>query len=67
MANKHKAFANVPMSEGEQKAYQQSEEFWTGPRLVALTAGTLGVALVVLYLMAQVTSETTWSDWLIPG
>lgn len=59
--------ANVPLSKAEEEAYQAQEAAWTGPRLIGLAFGTLAVCLVVLYSMAQVTSETTWSDWLIPG
>ena len=60
-------YVNVPLSASERDHYLASEAFWTGPRLVGLTAVSLGLALVALYFMAQVTTETTWSDWLIPG
>ena len=63
----HEPYANVPLTPEERERYRASEAFWTGPRLVALTAVTLGAALFALYTMAQVTSETYWRDWLIPG
>ncbi len=62
-----RAYANVPLSKSAEEAYHRSEEFWSGPKLVSLTVATMAVSLVVLYSMAQVTSETYWSDWLIPN
>jgi hypothetical protein len=61
-----KIFVNVPVGSEDAKRIAREETFWTGPRLFGLTVVTLGIALVVLYVAANTTSETTWSDWLLP-
>jgi hypothetical protein len=62
-----KIYINVPMSDAQEQRIVREEHFWTAPRLVLLTVGTLAVALVVLYLMANVKSETYWDNWLLPA
>jgi len=67
MSEKPRIYVNVNVSPENAARIEREEKTWTGPRLVALTFGTLLVAFTVLYLMAQTTSQTTWSDWLFPG
>ena len=43
-----KSYINIPMTDAEKAAFEKSDAFWTGPRLVALCAVTLGCALFVL-------------------
>ncbi len=62
-----KVYINVQMSDDQRKRLEREEHFWTAPRLVALAATTLGTALVVLYLMSSVTTETYWDGWLDPA
>ena len=63
---KPKIYVNIQPTKEEAARIEREENTWTGPRLVALAAATLGTAFVALYLMAQVTSETHWDDWLLP-
>ncbi|MEM9193569.1 MAG: hypothetical protein AAGF12_30625 [Myxococcota bacterium] len=64
---KPKIYINVPVTAAERERLERQEHTWSSMRLVVLTVVSLGISLVVLYLMAQTTSETYWSDWLIPG
>ena len=62
-----KIFVNVDVSDAEKQRIEREEQFWTGPKLIGLTFATLAVALVLLFVMAESTSETYWPDWLTPG
>ncbi len=48
-----KTYNNVPMTQAEEEKFAASDEFWTGPKLIVLCAGTLGSALVLLWAMAN--------------
>lgn len=48
-----KTYNNVPMDDADARRIEASDEFWTGPKLVALTVVTLGTALVFLWMMAN--------------
>lgn len=61
-----KEFVNVPVSRSDEKRIAREERTWTGRRLSVLCVVFLGICLVALYVMAQTTSETTWTDWLLP-
>jgi len=61
-----KIFVNVQVGSEDRERIAREEAFWTGPRLLGLAVATLGAALVVLYAAASTTSESTWSDWLMP-
>ncbi len=40
----------------------RDDAFWTGPRLVGLLAGTLAIALTVIFVISSVRSgDYTWS------
>jgi hypothetical protein len=45
-------YNNVPMTEEEAKLVAERDARWTGPRLIALTAGALGIALLILWSAA---------------
>lgn len=49
---------NIPLTDDEQKAVKATDQSWTGPRLIALLLGTMGVSLFVLYAAA--------SEWIGP-
>ena len=40
------------MNDAEFQKERQADDAWTGPRLLTLAAGTLIVALTVIYLLA---------------
>ena len=46
-------YNNVPMSESSARKVAASDKSWTGPKLVVLTAITLGSALAFLWAMAN--------------
>lgn len=66
MSEKNPVYLNVHTSEGERERIAKEEEFWTGRRLAALCAVSLGISLVVLYLLAEWKSETQFPIFLIP-
>lgn len=45
-------YNNVPMTEEEAKLVAERDAFWTGPRFIALTAVSLGIALLILWSAA---------------
>jgi hypothetical protein len=45
-------YNNVPMTEDEAKLVAERDARWTGPRFVALTAASLGIALLILWSAA---------------
>ena len=44
---------NVPLTPEQEQKVRAQDEYWTGPRYVALTAGFLGLCLVILYVLAN--------------
>ncbi|HJK90482.1 MAG TPA: hypothetical protein RMH85_11370 [Polyangiaceae bacterium LLY-WYZ-15_(1-7)] len=48
-----KHYNNVPMSKEMADKVERQDESWTGPKLIALLLLTLGVALTLLYMMAN--------------
>lgn len=64
--NDAKIFVNVRVSESDERRIAREERSWTGSKLSILCVVFLGICLVALYVMASTTSETTWTDWLIP-
>ncbi len=57
---------NVDVDDATRERIIRQQKSWGPIKLVGLLAATMAVSLVVLYAMAQTTSQTTWSDWLIP-
>lgn len=47
-----KTYVNVPMTEEQARRVAATDAAWTGPKLIALCAATLGLALTVLFLAA---------------
>ncbi len=45
-------YNNVPMTEEEAKLVAERAARWTGPRLIALCAVSLGIALLILWSAA---------------
>ncbi|MBW2464945.1 MAG: hypothetical protein JRH11_25065 [Deltaproteobacteria bacterium] len=62
-----KIYINVPMDDANRKRIEREEHFWTAPKLVLLAATTLLTALIVLYAMSSMTTETYWDGWLTPA
>ncbi|MBX3245687.1 MAG: hypothetical protein KF901_00750 [Myxococcales bacterium] len=48
-----KTYINVPVTDEEKARIEKTDAAWTGPKLIVLTAVTLGVALLVLWLAAN--------------
>lgn len=49
------------MTHEEVARLKASDEYWTGPRFVALLFGTLTIAIAVIYVMSSVYSDNwTW-------
>ncbi len=61
-----KSYINVPMTDAEKAAFEKSDAFWTGPRLVALCAVTLGGALFLLTAAAWQWIGPQQGDTLAP-
>ena len=57
-----KTYNNVPMSEELAKSVARSDAFWTGPKLIMLTAVTLGFCFTLLWLMANRTIGPTFHN-----
>ena len=66
MAENNPVFLNVEASESEKARIAREESTWTGRRLAALCAVSLGASLVLLYLMANWKSETHFPAFLLP-
>lgn len=47
-----KSYINVPMSDAEKQAFEASDAYWTGPKLILLLAVTLSAALLLLTSLA---------------
>jgi hypothetical protein len=52
-----KTFVNVPMDKENEERVQREEETWTAPRLIVFGSVFLGICLVILYALANL---TTW-------
>ena len=48
-----KTYNNVPMSDALAQSVAKSDAFWNGPRLIGLCFVTLGLALSLLWAMAE--------------
>ncbi len=48
-----KTYINEPVTDAHRKSIEAADEFWTGPKLIALLAITLGSALLLLWAMAN--------------
>lgn len=48
-----KTFINVPMADSQEERFRKEDRFWDGPKLIVLTAVTLGIAWTILYLSAH--------------
>lgn len=46
-------YINVPVSDAERQRIEREEATWTGPKLIALCAVTLGGALLLLWAMSN--------------
>ena len=46
-------YNNVPMSDSMAARTEKEDAFWTGPRLILLSLGTLAVAFALLWSMAE--------------
>lgn len=57
---------NVPMDSDMADRTIRQERAWSGFKLSVFAVVFLAICLVVLYLMAGTTSQTTWGDWLLP-
>jgi hypothetical protein len=53
-----KTFVNVPMDPENEERVQREEDTWTGPRLMIFGSAFLGICLVILYVLANL---TTWT------
>lgn len=62
-----KSYINIPMTDAEKRAFEATDARWTGPRLVALCAVTLGGALFLLTSLAWGwIGPDTHKDTLLP-
>lgn len=48
-----KTYINIPVTDEEKARIEKSDAAWTGPKLIFLTAITLGIALAVLWAAAN--------------
>lgn len=61
-----KSYVNVPMTDAQKAAFEASDAFWTGPKLVVLCAVTLGAALLLLTSLAWQWIGPQQGDTLAP-
>ncbi len=66
MAEDDPVYLNVHTSAAERSRIAREETFWTGRRLAALCAVSLGASLLLLYIMASWKSETQFPLFLLP-